>query len=83
MLQQQIHQIRPAESGGFMQGRPAVRPLLVNCGTEVQQELRHVVVVVSYGCGNKPFGQSVSQSVIFIYKARLKTTAVGQSAVQK
>ncbi len=29
------------------------------------------------------FSQSVSQSVIFIYKARLKTTAVGQSAVQK
>ncbi len=27
--------------------------------------------------------ESVSQSVIFIYKARLKTTAVGQSAVQK
>ncbi len=26
--------------------------------------------------------QSVSQSVIFIYKAHLKTTAVGQSAVQ-
>jgi len=26
--------------------------------------------------------QSVSQSVMFIYKAHLKTTAVGQSAVQ-
>ncbi len=31
----------------------------------------------------KPWEKPVSQSVIFIYKARLKTTAVGQSAVQK
>lgn len=52
-LQQQIHEIRQAQSSGFMQGSPAVRPLLVNSGAEVEQKLRHVIVVISDSCGNK------------------------------